>query len=78
MPRGKDCRETIFGRLLPAQLPSPLKEEKMGECQSIAHKGVHAIDARNSQLEMAQVLQKRVFAFPGLSTRERKFSHKFF
>ena len=37
----------------------------MGERQSIAQKGVRAIDARNSQLEMAQVLQKPVFALPG-------------
>ena len=37
----------------------------VGEHQSIALKGVRAIDARNSQLEMAQMLQKPVFALPG-------------
>ena len=30
-----------------------------------SEKGVHAVEARNSQLEMAQVLQKPVFALPG-------------
>ena len=30
----------------------------VGECPSIAQKGVRASDARNSQLEMAQMLQK--------------------
>ena len=37
----------------------------MGERQSIAQKGVRAIDARNWQLDMAQMLQKPVFALPG-------------
>ena len=41
----------------------------MGERQSIAQKGVRAIDARNSQLETAQVLQKPVFALPGCQRR---------
>ena len=31
----------------------------------IAQKSVRAIDARNSQLEVAQMLQKPVFALPG-------------
>ena len=31
----------------------------MGERQSIAQKGVRAIDTRNSQLEMAQMLQNK-------------------
>ena len=37
----------------------------VGERQSIAQKDVCAIDARNSQLETAQVPQKPVFALPG-------------
>ena len=48
--------------------PKPWKNQRkhrMGERQSIAQKGVRAIDARNSQLEMAQTLQKPVFALPG-------------
>ena len=39
--------------------------ETLGERQSIAQKGVRAIDARNSWLEMAQMLQKPLFALPG-------------
>ena len=36
------------------------------ESSEASHKkGVRAIDARNSQLDMAQVLQKPVFALPG-------------
>ena len=37
----------------------------MGERRSIAQKGVRAIDARSSQLEMGKMLQKPVFALPG-------------
>ena len=37
----------------------------VGERQNIAQEGVRAIDARTLQLEMAQVLHKRVFALPG-------------
>ena len=37
----------------------------MGERQSIAQKRVRAIEARNSKLEMAQMLQEPVFALPG-------------
>ena len=36
-----------------------------GRAPSIAQEGVRAIDARNSQLEMAQMLQIPVFALPG-------------
>ena len=37
----------------------------MGERQSIAQKGVRAIDTRIHSYEMAQMLQKRVFVLPG-------------
>ena len=37
----------------------------MGERQSIAQKGVRAIDAENPHLEMIRMLQKSVFALPG-------------
>ena len=36
-----------------------------GRARKYRTKGVRAIDARNSHLEMAQVLQKPVFALPG-------------
>ena len=44
----------------------------MGERQSIAQKGVRAIDARNSQLENGSNLQKPSIRAPGLSTDERE------
>ena len=43
----------------------------LGERQSIAQKGVR-IDARKSQLEMAQMLKKNSVRAPGLSTDERE------
>ena len=39
--------------------------DHVGERQSIAQKGVRAIDARNSQLDMAQMLQNRMVVLPG-------------
>ena len=43
---------------------------KLGERQSIAQKGVHAIDARNSQLENGSNAAKTSVRAPGLSTDE--------
>ena len=37
----------------------------MGERQSVTQKGVRAVDARDSQLEMARMLQQPVSAIPG-------------
>ena len=46
MPRGKNCRETIFAAQLPRNYPhggAILKEEKLlSQRQSITQKGVHA------------------------------------
>ena len=47
-------------------------EHNLGERQSIAQTGVRAIDARNSWLEMAQMLPKTSVRAPGLSTDERE------
>ena len=44
----------------------------MGERQSIAQKGVRAIDARNSQLEYGSNASKTSVRAPGLSTNERE------
>ena len=45
---------------------------RVGERQSIAQKGVRAIDVRSSQPEMAQMLQKPSVRAPGLSVDERE------
>ena len=45
---------------------------KMGERQSIAQKGVRAIDARNSQLENGSNATKTSVRAPKLSTDERE------
>ena len=47
-------------------------DRHIGERQSIAQKGVRAIDARNSQLEMVQLLQKHSVRAPGLSTDDER------
>ena len=44
----------------------------MGERQSIAQKGVRAIDARNSQLENGSNVAKTTVRAPGLSADERE------
>ena len=44
----------------------------VGERQSIAQKGVRAIDARNSQLENDSNAAKTSVRAPGLSTDERE------
>ena len=44
----------------------------MGERQSIAPKGVRAIDARNSQLENGSNAAKASVRAPGLSADERE------
>ena len=44
----------------------------MGERQSIAQKGVRAIDARNSHLETGSNATKTSVRAPGLSTDERE------
>ena len=44
----------------------------LGERQSIAQKGVRAIDARNSQLENDSNAAKTSVRDPGLSTDERE------
>ena len=44
----------------------------MGERQSIAQKGVRAIDARNSQLENDSDAAKTSVRAPGLSMHERE------
>ena len=44
----------------------------MGERQSIAQKGVRAIDARNSWLENGSNASKTSVRAPGLSTDERE------
>ena len=46
----------------------------MGERQSIAQKGVHAIDARNSQPENGSNAAKTSVRAPGPSTDEREHS----
>ena len=51
---------------------SPCCQLHMGECQSIAQKGVRAIDARNSQLENDSNAAKTSVRAPGLSTDERE------
>ena len=45
---------------------------KWGERQSIAQKGVHAVDARKSQLENASNAAKTNVRAPGLLTDERE------
>ena len=49
-----------------------LKSLLMGEHQSIAQKGVRAIDARDSQLENDSNAAKTSVRAPGLSTDERE------
>ena len=50
-----------------------IKLFRVGERQSIAQKGVRAIDARNSAPRMSQMLQKKPSVrAPGLSTDERE------
>ena len=49
----------------------------MGKRQCITQKGLRAIDARNSQLEMAQVLQKPVFVLPGCQRRIHRIALMF-
>ena len=44
----------------------------LGERQSIAQKGVRAIDARNSQLEYGSNAAKTSVRAPGLSADERE------
>ena len=44
----------------------------VGERQSIAQKGVRAIDARNSQLENGRNAAKTSVRAPGLSMNERE------
>ena len=60
-------------------LPSLRKEKQtqkssliLGERQSIAQKGVRAIDARNSQLDNGSNATKTSVRAPGLSTDERE------
>ena len=59
-PRGKDVENFVSGDL------------KLGERQSIAQKGVRAINARNSQLENGSNAAKTSVRAPGLSTDERE------
>ena len=63
LPRGGGFK--IYNPPLSPETCLLAKTWGMGERQSIAQKGVRAIDARNSKLEMAQMLQKPVFALPG-------------
>ena len=57
-----------------ARSPKPPSYETalLGERQSIAQKGVRAIDARNSQLENDSNTAKTSVRAPGLSTDERE------
>ena len=52
--------------------PAQISHKLMGECQSIAQKGVRAIDARNSQLENRSNAAKTSVRAPGLSADERE------
>ena len=49
-----------------------IKAKQMGERQSIAQKGVRAIDARNSWLVNGSNAAKTSVRAPGLSTNERE------
>ena len=51
---------------------APTNSESLGERQSVAQKGVRAIDARNSQLENGANAAKTSVRAPGLSTDERE------
>ena len=85
MPRGKNCRETIFATQLSRNYPhrggnfgrrkkalSCGGEAILGERQSITQKGFRAIDARNSQLENGSNAAKTSVRAPGLSADERE------
>ena len=53
-------------------VPTQANQTNLGERQSIAQKGVRAIDARNSQRENDSNAAKTSVRAPGLSTDERE------
>ena len=66
----RDSRESI--RANHSQLKPYVYSASLGERQSIAQKGVRAIDARNSQLENDSNAVKTSVRAPGLSADERE------
>ena len=62
---------SIFTLFYP-QCPKPTFDLFLGERQSIAQKGVRAIDARNLQLENGSNAAKTSVRAPGLSADERE------